>query len=98
MFTSLLTTLVGRLHGAFLLFNVTLQESSVPAGGDVATNRISLFPRPLLGYWRSLYLSDDDNLQIPTDGYLSRWQFYVKSPGSAALQVWRPRPDLGANR
>ena len=77
---------------------MTLQVSSVPDGGDVATNHISLFPRPTLGYWKSLYLSDGDNLKIPTDGYLSRWQFYVQNPGSAALQVWRPRPDLGANR
>ena len=72
--------------------------SSVTGGEDVATNHISLFPRGQVGTARRLYLSDSDNFKIPTDGFLSRWEFYVQSPGSAALQVWRPRPDLGDDR
>ena len=49
-------------------------------------------------YKRQVYLGDGDNFRITVDGFLSEWQFYVQSPGIAALQVWRPRPQLGNDK
>ena len=45
-----------------------------------------------------VYLGDNDNSYIPADGVISEWQFYVRSSGSAAFQVWRRRSDLGVRK
>ena len=76
----------------------TLQVDSVPARVDMVTNNVLLFPRSRTGSRTYLYLADGTNFRITLDGFLSEWQFYASSPGRAALQVWRPRPQVGTNK
>ena len=75
-----------------------MQLESVQPGLDVVTNNVLLFPRWVTGSRQTVYLGDGDNFRITVDGFLSEWQFYVQSPGIAALQVWRPRPQLGNDK
>ena len=35
---------------------------------------------------------------IPEDGQVSKWQFYTKSPGSVAFQVWRRNGTIEEKR
>jgi len=65
---------------------------------DMVTNNVLLFSRPRTGRRTYLYLGDGSNFRITVDGFLSEWQFYASNPGRAALQVWRPRPQLGTDK
>ena len=55
----------------------------------LVTSHVPLFARRKVGAASNVYLGDNNNSYIPADGVVSEWQFYVKSSGSAAFQVWR---------
>ena len=43
-------------------------------------------------------LVDGEVNYIPEDGQVSKWQFYTKSPGSVAFQVWRRNGTIEEKR
>ena len=81
-----------------LLFLRVVKVDSVPAHPQLVTSQVPLLDRVHVGSPNTVYLGDSNYSYVPADGVISEWQFFVRSSGSAAFQVWRSRSDLGVRK
>ena len=83
----------------FKFLNIlAFQLSDIPDDIDQVTNHVTLLNRDWRGTAQRLNLGLGQNYRIPSDGFISAWEFYSDGPGEASLQVWRPRPEQGSDR
>ncbi|XP_041366865.1 uncharacterized protein LOC121381595 [Gigantopelta aegis] len=58
-------------------------------------NAVDLRDRASVGYKRFVFTGNTDDFRIERDGEIRSWHFYSKHAGDVALQVWRPKTELG---
>lgn len=65
--------------------------NSVPANRARATSQVTLVPRSYTLNSQEVWFGSGPNFVIPTDGYVSSWQFHNARTmvGNGAMQVWR---------